>query len=96
MYSFFDEDLDHLTECNLDSLDEACNTAVLDIEELTIIDSLPHGENELPVNACHLSRLSRLATDDKDDFEMPWYVKTDGFITIVEGGSLYNQTWGIK
>lgn len=94
MYSFFDEDLDHLTECNLDSLNEACNTAILDIDNLTIVDSLPTSEET--GEPCHMSLLSIHADDSRADYEKPFFLNTTGFAVIVEGGSLYNQTWGIK
>ena len=45
-YSFFDEDLEHLTESNLHDLDLDCNTAIHDIDSLTVLDCLPNNFND--------------------------------------------------
>ena len=51
---------------NCDYIHEACNTAILDISELTIIDTLP--ESKEYYSPMHLSLLSKYATSDRDDF----------------------------
>ena len=93
-YSFFDDDLETLTEANIDFAFDACNTAEYDLDELTIIDSLPTNDNE--GEPCHMSLLSIHATSDRADYEKPFFLNTMGFSTIVEGGTLYNSIWGIK
>lgn len=65
-YSYFDDELESLTEANIDFAFEACNTAHYDLDELTIIDSLPATSNE--GEACHMSLLSIYATADRLDY----------------------------